>query len=197
MNPNIPSLFKPAPARLSPTEKITHLKNRGRVNIASVRPLGSIQARCAAGSISLYWRYITDGRDNVEYIGIYDPAIAKSEPLPIGGRYSIAAAIRAAQDMAISHKASIAAGRGGYAADKIERARVQADEQATIAQAASVKKELTFGKLLELRLDCLVGQQTHYDATKLFERYVPAGSALFNTPAVDITSRQLMTMLSD
>lgn len=117
------------------------------VTLGPVVPYGTFQARKARdGVVSFYWRYkVTVGgvqKTGREKIGRYDGKLSPKSLEPVGDRYSLEAARRAAQQLAVAH-----AGRreeGGILA-------IKADAKAAREQAlevAATDRSLTLAQLV-------------------------------------------------
>src|SRR5438045_3062079 len=114
--------------------------------LTKVRPVGSLQARKQAnGTTTLYWRYSIGASSERVPIGLYDPSAPPKSLLPTGRGYSFAAAVRAAEAMAVEHHQNRADGG---------RPAVLAQRQALV-QARRLGEEQTLKKLLTEYCDYL------------------------------------------
>ena len=72
--------------------------------LTKIKPTGALQARKqAAGAAVFYWRYSMGSASERVKIGVYDPAAAPKSMTPTERGYSYAAAVRAAEALAIEH----------------------------------------------------------------------------------------------
>ena len=97
--------------------------------LTKIKPTGALQARKqAAGATVFYWRYSMGSASERVKIGVYDPAAAPKSMTPTERGYSYAAAVRAAEALAIEHhEYKQDGGRPALvAAKKKERAQVEA-----------------------------------------------------------------------
>ncbi len=93
-----------------------------------VKPMGGLQARRQnTGAVALYWRYSVGTSSERVLIGLYDPSAAPKSLEPTKAGYSVAAATRAAESLAIAHHQNRA--KGGH------RALVAAERESSQAVA--------------------------------------------------------------
>src|SRR5262245_16656620 len=82
------------------------------LTVARVKPIGSLQARRqSSDAVSFYWRYSHGTYSERVHIGLYDPSSPTKKLEPTSKGYSVAAAVRAAEVLAIEHYN--ARGQGG------------------------------------------------------------------------------------
>jgi integrase len=122
------------------------------VTLAKTAPQGSLQARKSVdGVVSLFWRYnVTVAgklKQSREPIGRFDASLPPKSLKPIGDRYSLAAAVRAAEALAEAHVAK--RDEGGMLAIRAA-ARVAREEAALTAQTDAA---MTLSKLVHAYKD--------------------------------------------
>jgi integrase len=142
--------------------------------------------------VVFYWRSTIAGKTNRVPIGNYDSGASPKSLQPTLKGYSVAAAMRAAEDMAEKHQANKAA--GGYPA--LIASEVEAKRKAIIAKVEADKQ--TLESLLTHYCDHLemLGRVAHKDARSIFKLHVveawPAVAAL---PANQVTGEQVADMM--
>jgi integrase len=196
---------------MTPGQILSALKPGQFVGLEKVKPSGSLGARRALnGSVNLFWRYTIGQKTERVAIGDYDPTAPPKSVMPGPKGYSIAAAVRAAQDLAIKHQQNKE--RGGYRAfikaeidakadAKRAAAKAAADAEAVKAAEAAAKMAAARYALTNLLDDyCdhleVLGRRSHYDARNIFQHHVknawPNVAAL---PANEITAEQVADMM--
>ena len=165
-------------------------------NLGKVSPMGSLEVRKqASGSVMFYWRYYAHGKNGRVAIGLYD---SSSPPRSIEpntkGFYSINAAQRKAESLAVEHQNNLLAGGSGYV--EVKEAQTEALQK---KQTDAIEQcELTLEQLFMLYCDLLEsqGKQSHRDARGVFRNHVLATHAkLANTAARDITIDDIADVL--
>lgn len=161
--------------------------------LAKVTPSGSLEARrLASGGVMLYWRVTAEGKTLREPIGAYDSSASPKSLKPTTRGYSVQAAIRAAEALALSHHENLA--RGGHATIKKEAQAARAKDKAAAADA----RKHTLENLLSDYCNYLeqLGRQAHRDARSIFKNHVvepwPEVAAL---PARDVSVEQIADMM--
>ncbi len=158
-----------------------------------VKPMGGLQARRQnTGAVGLYWRYSVGATSERVLIGLYDPSAAPKSLEPTKAGYSVAAATRAAESLAIAHHQNRA--NGGH------RALVAAERESSraVAQAKQQAAVNTLSNLLTDYCDHLrsIGRSSHKDARSIFKLHIfeawPKVAAL---PAKDVTGEQFADMM--
>ena len=101
--------------------------------LEKIIPAGTLEARRISDGVNLYWRVTAEGKTTRIVIGRYDPKAPPKSLAPTRRGYSIRAAARAAEDMALEHVAH--RDSGGYPALRRQRrqqraAAVAAEEEA-------------------------------------------------------------------
>jgi integrase len=166
----------------------------GRVaTLSKVKPVGALQVRKgAAGAAAFYWRYSIGTASERVLIGIYDSAAPPKSLAPTAKGYSIAAATRAAEEMAAEHhQHRDAGGRPALRAAKREVAPATAEAQ---RQAATASLE----HLLTAYCDHLeaMGRRSHRDARGIFRLHVfDAWPETASMPAKDVPSERFADMM--
>lgn len=161
--------------------------------LLKVKPTGALQARKqTSGAIAFYWRYSVGTLSERVSIGHYDPAAAPKSLTPTTVGYSVSAAVRAAESLALEHHQHKDEG-GRPALVAMKRKAKQASAETVRRTEAS-----TLGKLLLAYCDHLekVGRRSHKDARSIFKLHVveawPEVAAL---PAKDVTAEQFADMM--
>lgn len=172
--------------------------------LVKVNPMGALQARkLATGAVTLYWRYSIGTKSERVLIGLYDSTASPKGLEPTEDRYSIAAAIHAAEVHATAHhKHRNKGGRPALlaAARQAEQDAAEALRQAE-QQAADAKRqaaENTLEKLLLAYCDHLkkIGRRSHSDARSIFNLHVIAAwPEVAVLPAKDVTGEQIADMM--
>lgn len=117
--------------------KITHGKTISSlapgsfVTLEKVNPTGALQARLlTTGTVMFYWRFTLDGKTSRQPIGVYSSIAPPKSITPTDDRYSVNAALRAAEAMAVRHHTHI--DQGGHVA--LKTAAQEAREAARIVK---------------------------------------------------------------
>ena len=161
--------------------------------VAKVKPIGSLQARRQSSDVvSFCWRYSHGTYSERVHIGLYDPSspTKKLEPTPKG--YSVAAAVRAAEMLAIEHYN--ARDQGGRPA-LVEAQRAEAVERAAAEERAATA---TVKHLLLEYCDYLeaLGRQSHRNARSIFQLHViDAFEDIAAKPADRLTTDEFATIM--
>ncbi|MDB5947612.1 MAG: putative phage integrase/recombinase protein, partial [Ramlibacter sp.] len=172
--------------------------------LEKVRPSGALQARRqASGAVSFYWRYsIGLGSERVR-IGFYDPLASPKSLQPNERGFSVAAAVHAAEAMAMEHDAHrFAGGRPALLKAKTEAKKKVADAEREAKQksveAARHAAESTLERLLTAYCDHLesLGRSAHKDARSIFRLHVVTPwPAIAKQPANQLTGEQVLEMM--
>lgn len=160
------------------TKALKDLKPGKRYTLAKINPLGSVQARCTAAGLTAWWRFTINYKYDEVCIGVLDPDV-KGEVTPVDGRYSIAAALKAAQDLAIRNDASIRAGGPGIK-ELLAKEAAEATAERLEARQYDV---MTVAKLCDLYIS-KQRPQTQTDVKSIFKN-IP--QAIKTMPAKDVT----------
>lgn len=158
-----------------------------------IKPAGALQARKqASGAVAFYWRYSIGTTSERVQIGVYDPTAAPKSLKPTARGYSVAAAIRAAEALALQHhEHRQEGGRPALVAAQKEAQRAAAAQRQEAAQH-------TLQRLLDDYCDHLeaLGRVAHKDARSIFKLHViepwPAVAAL---PASQVSGEQIADMM--
>lgn len=182
-----------ASSALSAGRLLKNLAPGAFVTLEKVKPSGALQARKqASGAVSLYWRYSIGTRSERVAIGLYDPSAPPKSLSPTARGFSVAAAIRSAEKLALEHY--------DHRADGGRPALLQAKRDAKAASAtyaANVAKH-TLEALLDHYSDHLkkLGRTSHSDARSIFQLHVKEPwPAVAKLPAKEITGEQIGDMM--
>jgi integrase len=161
--------------------------------LCKVAPTGSLQARRQRdGSILLFWRYSHGSHSERVAIGVYDSTAPtkKLEPGPTG--FSLAAAVRHAESLALEHyNARDDGGRPALLRRQREAKENAAKEEALAATA-------TLGHLLLEYCDHLkrLGRQSHGNARSIFQLHViGAFPEIAARPAKQVTTEDFVAII--
>jgi integrase len=161
--------------------------------LSKVKPVGALQVRKGAnGATSFYWRYSIGTASERVLIGTYDSTAPPKSLAPTTKGYSVAAATRAAEELATEHhQHRDAGGRPALIAAQREIARAAAEVQ-RMAATASLES------LLNAYCDHLqaIGRRSHSDARGIFRLHVmevwPETAAM---PAKDVPGERFADMM--
>lgn len=161
--------------------------------LVKIKPMGTLQARRqVTGVVGFYWRYSIGTASERVPIGLYDSSAPPRSIAPTTRGYSFAAAVRAAEAMALEHHQH--RDEGG------RPALLEAQRSAKAAQAEASKQaeQFTLAKLLEDYCNHVeaLGRRSHKDARSIFKLHVveswPKVAAL---PASQVTGEQIADMM--
>lgn len=163
------------------------------VTLEKVKPMGSLQVRKqASGTVAFFWRYSLGTKSERVSIGIYDSGAPPKSLEPTTKGYSVAAATRAAERLAMEHhKHRDLGGRPAILAAK------RAEEEAQ-ALAKRQAEQFTLGNLLDDYCDHLqaMGRDAHRNARSIFKVHVKEPwPALAAKPAKDVTPDEVADMM--
>lgn len=161
--------------------------------LCKVAPTGSLQARRQRdGSIVFYWRYSQGTHSERVAIGIYDSAAPTKKLEPSANGFSLAAAVRHAESLALEHyNARDEGGRPALLQRQREAKERAAKEEALAAMA-------TLGHLLLEYCDYLkrLGRQSHGNARSIFQLHViDAFPEVAARPANQITTEDFVAII--
>lgn len=161
--------------------------------LVKVNPSGALQARKQiSGITSLYWRYSVGTASERVLIGVYDPAAPPKSLTPTARGYSVAAAISAAETLALEHhRHKETGGRPALMAAKA-KAKLQAD-----AAKLEAGKQ-TLSNLLDDYCDHLhsLGRISHREARSILKLHVKdAWPELGALPANEVPSEAVADMM--
>lgn len=158
-----------------------------------VKPSGALQARKqASGAVGLYWRYTIGTKSERVSIGLYDAAASPKSLTPTRRGYSVAAAVRAAETLALEHHRH----RDDGGRPALKAAEREAKEAAV--EAKRLAASYTLSALLTDYCDHLqaLGRRSHKDARSIFALHVVAAwPTVAAMPAKDITGEQVADMM--
>ncbi|WCM91621.1 tyrosine-type recombinase/integrase [Acidovorax sp. NCPPB 2350] len=141
----MPTVAKPVH---SPSAALKAMAEGETITLTKIEPAGALQARNGKKGIVFFWRYSQGTASQRLLIGPYDPTpghVNKHTPTAAG--YSIAAAIKAAEALAVQHTTAKAAGGGmGEILEQQKQAKAEAKAQQKAAAAAAKAGEVTFGE---------------------------------------------------
>lgn len=161
--------------------------------LRKIRPTGSLQSRQQSnGAVVFYWRYTMGVTSERVPIGLYDSSAPPKSLTRTQRGYSLAAAARVAESLAIAHYDYLPSG-GRPALLKLQ----QEQEQAR-ADNELVKSRYTLANLLNDYADQLeaLGRISHSEARSIFNLHVLApwpDVALM--PACEVTTDHIVDMM--
>ena len=161
--------------------------------LVKVKPSGALQARKQAnGSVFFFWRYSIGAASERVQIGAYDSAAPPKSLTPGAKGYSVAAAVHAAELLAVKHhQHKSEGGRPALVAAAKEVRRKAETEEISAAKH-------TFSNLLADYCDHLekLGRSAHKDARSIFKLHViEAWPKIVALPANQVTSEQVADMM--
>ena len=158
-----------------------------------IKPSGSIQARKqASGAVQFYWRYSFGTKSDRVPVGLYDPTASPKSLTPTEKGYSFAAAVRAAEEIALKHYTNKDDG-GLPALEAAEQAEKAAAENAKAHDARHTLKHL-----LEDYCNYLASldRSSHTDARNIFKNHVfEAWPKVAAKPAKEVTGEEFADMM--
>jgi integrase len=174
-------------------QKINGLTPGAFTTLCKVQPTGALQARKeASGAVALYWRYSIGTKSERVRIGLYDSSAPPKSLTKTASGYSVAAAIRAAEALAIQHhEHRDAGGRPALLAAERESRRT-AEETAQRAAKNTLKSLLTdYCDHLQA-----LGRRSHKDARSIFKLHIEqAWPEVAAQPASEVTGEQFADMM--
>lgn len=178
---------------MTASESLKNLVVGQYVKLEKIAPAGSLEARLEKdGAVKFHWRGAIGKRSVRVPIGPYDRLASPKSVKPTPRGYSVTAAIRAAEAIAIQHVENRDA--GGYVA--IRDAKREQAAQACKAQIEA--KEQTLAKLLIAYCDYLqsLGRDSHRDARSIFTLHViGAFPRIADKPATQVTPEEIADMM--
>jgi integrase len=172
-------------AAATPGQIINQLRPGAFTVLGKVPGGGSLEARRIKAGVQLYWRYTTAGKTDRQPIGLYDSSAAPLSTSRTDKGYSIRAAEREAERLAVEHRQ--AADVGGLREARKLAEKVRADEKAQ-----------TLDKLLSDYCDHIetLGRTAHRDARSIFNLHVrEAWPKLAARPAAKVTTEDVADMM--
>lgn len=178
-------------------QTLHELKQGSFFTIDKVKPVGALQARRQGdGAVMLYWRYTVGTRESNTSerikIGIYDSIAPVKSHTPGKKGYSVLAAMKSAEAMAIEHaEHRDEGGRPGLKLAEVAAASAEVARAESAAKHTLINLLYNYCDLLQAR-----GQPSHKDARGIFRLHVAEMfPELAKTQANTITSKQITTML--
>ncbi len=161
--------------------------------LEKIKPMGALQGRLqASGAVAFYWRYSIGAMSERVLIGLYDAKAPPKSLTPTKAGYSIAAATRAAETLALEHHQH--RGEGGRPA----LLAAQKEVRNATAEAKRLAATHTLENLLKAYCDYLeaIGRRSHKDARSIFKLHIKeAWPKVAAMPAKDVTSEQFADMM--
>lgn len=180
-------------ATKTPGQVIQEMPAGKFVTMAKVMPSGSLQARKdSAGSTRFYWRFSIGAKSERVLVGVYDSAASPKSLTPTSKGFSVAAATRAAEALALRHYTNRE--NGGHPALEAASRSAQAAED----EARRNSELNTLEKLLSLYCDYLqdLGRESHKDARSIFNLHVMrAWPDIAGLPAKEVSTEQFADMM--
>lgn len=174
-------------------QSICALETGKFTTLSKIAPTGSLQARKQAdGAVTFCWRFTHGAHSERVAIGVYDSSAPPRSIEATKRGYSIAAAVRAAELLALEHHRH--RDQGGRPA----LVQAQRDERQRAAEAKTHAQQHTLEALLDDYCDHLekIGRSACRDARSIFKLHVkerwPKIAAL---PAKDVTPEQVADMM--
>jgi integrase len=193
-------------------ERINALAPGRTITLFKISPAGALQARRELrGDVSFYWRFSFGENTFRERIGYFDPKLPPKSLQPLVGRFSIAAARRSAEELALAHVNS--KGIGGFRAlkeaqrkserqakeDALRQAEEQAEKTQRSQKAAELARLYTLEALLAAYVEHLRKQEKHssaYDAENMFKNHVvKAAPSVAALPAREVSADTVVEIL--
>jgi integrase len=161
--------------------------------LCKVTPIGALQVRKnVTGVATFYWRYSMGAASERVSIGLYDSVSPPKSLTPTTRGYSIAAALRAAELLAMQHHQH--RDQGGRPALLVAQLETQRTEAEARRHAATANLE----NLLTAYADHLesIGRRSHRDARGIFRLHViDAWPAIAAMPAREVTGERFADMM--
>ena len=161
--------------------------------LCKIKPMGALQARKqTSGAVAFYWRYSIGDKSERVSIGLYDSSAAPKSLTPTKLGFSLAAATRAAETLAMEHHQH--RDEGG------RPALVAAEQEAkrATAEAKRLAATHTLENLLTEYCDHLqaIGRRSHKDARSIFNLHIKeAWPKIAAMPAKDVSGEQFADMM--
>ncbi len=184
-------------------QKINELAHGKFLQLGKVVPAGSLEVRKLTSGFVFYWRVTINGKTLREVIGIYDSAAPPKSLQPTARGYSISAATRAAEALAVQHHANLKV--GGYAglkaAQEQERTQARAAEAQERAQAEAARQhaaQYSLARLMQDYADRLeeLGRRSHKDVRSITALHILAPwPKVASLPANKVTGEQIADMM--
>ena len=161
--------------------------------LCKVKPTGALQARKqASGAVALYWRYSIGTASERVLIGLHDPDAKPKSLTPTHAGYSVAAAVRAAETLALEHHAHREeGGRPAMLAAKAAAERAAMEVQHLAAR--HTLKALCDDYVAHLEA---TGKASSREARTIFQNHIiEALPNVARKPAAEVEKREIVTAL--
>lgn len=163
------------------------------MTLVKIKPTGALQARRqTSGVVGFYWRYSIGTTSERVSVGLYDSSAPPKSLTPTARGYSYAAAVRAAEALALEHHQH--RDEGGRPA----LLKAQRSAEAAQAEASKQAEQYTLQSLLNDYTDHLeaLGRKSHRDARSIFKCHVrEPWPMVANLPANLVTGEQIADMM--
>ena len=174
-------------------QTINALTAGATTTLEKIEPCGSLQARKQSnGAVQFFWRYSLGTQSQRVAIGTYDSSAPPKSIIRTERGFSVAAAIRLAQEQAQRHFENKE--NGGYS----KLIEIESSKKIEAKSAMVDRKNQTLRKLLTAYCEYLqkLGRSSHSDLRSIFQNHVfvswPELSAL---PAAELTAEQIADMM--
>lgn len=161
--------------------------------LEKINPMGALQARRqTSDAITLYWRYSIGTSSERVAIGLYDSGAAPKSLTPTPSGYSLAAATRKAESLALEHHQH--RDEGGRPALLVAQRHAKQAAIETKRRAATN----SLGNLLNDYCDHLekIGRRSHKDARSIFKLHViEAWPKVVAMPAKEVRGEHFADMM--
>lgn len=175
--------------------------------LAKVQPTGSLQCRKQInGLVAFCWRYSIGTKSERVPIGNYDSSAAPKSLTPTARGFSVQAAIRVAEELAICHhsnrknggRPALLAAQAEAAAETVRLAEAARQTENDEMAAKSDAKAHTLRSLLNLYCDDQkrLGRTSHKDARSIFKLHIfEPWPEIAGLPANEVTDEQIADMM--
>ena len=154
---------------------INELALASYVKLGKVNPVGTLEARRLATGVTFYWRFTHVSKTNRVSLGLYDPTAPPKSLAPTTRGFSVAAAMRSAEELAHRHHANRdSGGHAALVAAEFNAKCVAAAAAAAAVAAVEAAAKYTLKNLLTSYCDYLKSQSriSHKAALNIFETHV-------------------------
>lgn len=163
------------------------------ITLSKVQPMGALQARRQAnGTVTFHWRYSFGTKSERPLIGPYDPSAPPKSLHPTSKGFSIAAATRAAEAMAVQHHQHRDDGGRPALVESKRKAKKIAQE------AKEAEAEFTLERLCDSYADYLksLGRNAHLEVRSICKLHVKeAWPTIASLPAKNVSPEQVADMM--
>ena len=161
--------------------------------LSKVKPVGSLQARRqTSGSLAFYWRYSQGTQSERVLIGVHDPLATPKQLKPTQAGYSLAAAVRAAEELALEHhNHRDQGGRPALVAAKAKAETLKAEAESRAATATLKHLLINYCEYLKA-----LERDAHRNARSAFQLHViDAFPEIADKPAADVTEEEIANLV--